>query len=266
MRRAQVVEQVGIAKRPDNQIVRPGREAVILRRLAARHTGAFPLNVVVRIWREMISAFSRLQGPFAITVYAPEDKRGFWDIARDHYGSSIPMTAVNTPAAAIRTVADGTATVGVVPMPEEDDHEPWWRYLMNEDAKTPRIVARLPFCGRGNARGDNHDALAVAMIQHEGTGDDRTLLGVELSEDVSRGRLKDALEAAGLTVVNFRSWTGRQTGGGPPLHLVEVADYVASNDPRLSAFRSKVGDIVLRTTPIGGYAVPLGLTPDIKKV
>ena len=31
----------------------------------------------------MISAFSRLQGPFAITVYAPEDRRGFWDIARD---------------------------------------------------------------------------------------------------------------------------------------------------------------------------------------
>jgi chorismate mutase / prephenate dehydratase len=266
MRRAQVVEQVGIAKRPDNQIVRPGREAVILRRLAARHTGAFPLTVVVRIWREMISAFSRLQGPFAITVYAPEDKRGFWDIARDHYGSAIPMTAVNTPAAAIRTVADGTATVGVVPMPEEDDHEPWWRYLMNEDAKTPRIVARLPFCGRGNARGDNHDALAIALIQHEGTGDDRTLLGIELSEDVSRGRLKDALEAAGLTVINFRSWTGRQTGGGPPLHLVEVADYVASNDPRLSAFRFKVGDIVLRATPIGGSTVPLGLTSDIKKV
>jgi len=155
--------------------------------------------------------------------------------------------------------------VGVVPMPEEDDQDPWWRYLMNEDAKTPRIVARLPFCGRGNARGDNRDALAIALIQHESTGDDRTLLGIELAEDVSRGRLKDALEAVGLTVVSFRSWTGRETGGGP-LHLVEVADYVASNDPRLLAFRTKVGDIVLRTTPVGGYAVPLGQTPDIKKV
>ena len=56
MRRAQVVEQIGIAKRPDNQIFRPGREAIILRRLAARHTGAFPIAVVVRIWREMIAA------------------------------------------------------------------------------------------------------------------------------------------------------------------------------------------------------------------
>jgi len=265
MRRTQVVEQVGIAKRPDNQFVRPGREAVILRRLAARHTGPFPMPVLVRIWREMIAALTRLQGPFAIAVYAPEERRGFWDVARDHYGSSIPMTAVNTPAAAIRAVADGTATVGVVPMPEEDDHDPWWRYLMNTDVKTPRIVARLPFCGRGNARGDDRDALAIALIQHERTGDDRTLLGIELAEDMSRGRLKDALEAAGLTAVSFRSWTGRENGGGP-LHLVEVADYVPSQDKRLTTFASNVGDIVLRTTPIGGYAVPLGHTPDLKKV
>ncbi|QQP91598.1 chorismate mutase [Skermanella sp. TT6] len=265
MRRAQVVELVGIAKRPDNQIVRPGREATILRRLAARHTGPFPMQVLARLWREMIATFSRIQGPFAIAVYAPEDRRGFWDISRDHYGSSVPMTAVNTPAAAIRAVADGTATVGVVPMPEEDDHDPWWRYLMNQDPKTPRVVASLPFCGRGNARGDDRDALAIALIQHERTGDDRTLLGIELTEDRSRGRLKEALEAAGLATVSFRSWTGRESGGGP-LHLVEVADYVDLQDKRLSAFAANMGDILLRTTPIGGYAVPLGSSSDPKKL
>ena len=165
MRRAQVVEQVGIAKQPDNQIVRPGREAVILRRLAARHVGPFPLAVVVRIWREMISAFSRLQGPFAITVYAPEDKRGFWDVARDHYGSSIPMTAVNTPAGGDphrgrrhrhrrrRADAGRGRPRSLVALPHE---------RRRQDA--PRIVARLPFCGRGNARGDDRDALAIALI------------------------------------------------------------------------------------------------------
>ena len=33
----------------------------------------------------------------------------------------------------------------------------------------------------------------------------------------------------------------------------------------LSAFKTKVGDTVLRATPIGGYAVPLGHTQDVKK-
>ena len=76
----------------------------------------------------------------------------------------------------------------------------------------------------------------------------------------------DSTTGTGALSFGFVEVTGRETGGGPPLHLVEVADYVTSGDPRLSAFRAKVGEIVLRVTPIGGYAVPLGLTPDIKKV
>ncbi|WP_042704124.1 chorismate mutase, partial [Azospirillum sp. B506] len=107
MRRAAVVERIGAAKGngaaeagAQPVFLRPAREATILRRLMARHAGTFPAQVVVRIWREMITAFTRMQGPFAVAVYAPEDRRGFWDVARDHFGGFVPMTAVNTPAAA----------------------------------------------------------------------------------------------------------------------------------------------------------------------
>ncbi len=138
MRRAAVVERIGAAKGSPGQAVylRPAREATILRRLMARHSGGFPAQVVVRMWREMITALTRIQGPFAVAVYAPEEKRGFWDIARDHYGSFVPMTAVNTAAAALRAVSDGTATVGVVPYPAEDDNDPWWRFLVSADVKS----------------------------------------------------------------------------------------------------------------------------------
>ncbi|HSK39879.1 MAG TPA: chorismate mutase [Arenibaculum sp.] len=263
MRRVQVVERIGVAKHDNRQSMRPAREAVILRRLASRHTGEFPLAVLVRIWREMIATFTRLQGPFAVAVFAPEDRRGYWDVARDHYGSSTPMMPVNTPAAAVRAVADGSATVAVVPVPEEDDPDPWWRFLMSEDAKTPRIVARLPFCGRGNARGDDRDALAIALLPHERTGDDRTLLGIELSEDVSRGRLKDALEAAGLPTISLRSWFGRDTSESS-VHVVEIADFVDGRDPRLAVVDTALGERLQRVTPLGGYAVPLALAGDRK--
>ncbi len=258
MRRAQVVERIGVAKGPGGVILRPGREAVILRRLMARHTGSFPAAVVVRMWREMMAALTRLQGPFAVAVYAPEDRRGFWDVARDHFGSFVPMTAVNTPAAAVRAVSEGTATVGIVPYPAEDERDPWWRFLVSSDGRTPRVVARLPFGSRGNARGEDHDALVIALIPHEPTGDDRTMLGVELGHDLSRGRLKDTLEAAGLSAVGFCSWHGREANGAS-LHLVEVADFVDPQDPRLSALVERLGDIPARVNTIGGYAVPLRL-------
>jgi chorismate mutase-like protein len=265
MRRAQVVERVGASKGPNERFfLRPGREAVILRRLLARHTGSFPVAVVVRMWREMIGALTRLQGPFAVAVLAPEERRGFWDVARDHYGSFTPMIPVNSPAAAVRAVSDGTATVGIVPYPAEDDGDPWWRFLVSSDPRTPRVVARLPFGGRGNARGEDRDALAIALMAPEPTGDDRSLLGIELGVDLSRGRLKDALEAVGLRPVGFCTWHARDPGG-PSVHLVEIADFVDLRDARLAAFVERMGDVPVRINTIGGYAVPLTLPSDSRK-
>lgn len=265
MRRAQIVDQVAAAKGQtpggtSGIFLRPGREAVILRRLIARHSGSLPPAVIARMWREMITAFTRMQGPFAVAVYAPEDRRGFWDVARDHYGSIVPMTAVNTPVAAVRAVSEGTATVGVVPYPAEDDADPWWRYLVSSDGRTPRVVARLPFAGRGNARGENRDALAIALCPNEPTGDDRTLLAIELGFDLSRGRLKDMLEVSGLPPTSFCTWHAREASSHS-LHLVEVADFVGPGDQRLSYLTGRMGEQPVRVNVMGGYAVPLTLHP-----
>ena len=59
MRRTRVVAQVAAAKGESNAAnFIPGREVWVLRRLLARHEGAFPRHALVRIWREMISAFA----------------------------------------------------------------------------------------------------------------------------------------------------------------------------------------------------------------
>src|ERR1700730_11841719 len=57
MRRTEVVEAIGKEKK-DGKVPpsRPGREAIILRRVAARHSGNFPAVALVRMWREMLAA------------------------------------------------------------------------------------------------------------------------------------------------------------------------------------------------------------------
>lgn len=263
MQRTSLVEKIGAAKDPELPAIRPSREAVILRRLTAQHRGPLPTIVVVRLWRELIAGLTRLQGPYAVAVYAPADRKGFWDIARDHYGSATTMTPVDTPMAALRAVTDGTASIGVVPFPDDDDHDAWWRYLSAADPKTPRIVARLPFCGRGNARGDDRDALALALVPHEPTDDDRSLINIEVAADMSRGRLKDTLEAVGLPPISFCSWLGRVAAAGA-FHLVEVADFVRPDDSRLQTLEQRLGPILVRAHSIGGYAVPLAIADQRK--
>src|SRR3546814_15977852 len=72
MRRTELARQIGRAKGQGAVFMRPGREARVLRRLVARHTGPFPKPVVTRIWREILPGFPRLQGPFAAR---PEARR-----------------------------------------------------------------------------------------------------------------------------------------------------------------------------------------------
>lgn len=255
MRRAEVVQRIAKAKSGQRHAMRPGREAAILRALASNHAGPFPLNALARMWREMIAALTRLQQPFVVAAYAPDGERAYWDIARDHYGSVAPTQPVATSLAAFRAVAEGTATVAVVPWPDEADADPWWRYLFSEDPKIPRVIARLPFVGRPGGPGEEPDALAIAALPPEETGSDHTLLGVELCEDTSRGRLKDCLEAVGLPATLFR--THHLPGGRGSVHLALVEEFVAKDDPRLRQFADRMGEALVRVLPLGSYATPI---------
>jgi chorismate mutase/prephenate dehydratase len=263
--RAELVAQVTASKTAgDVAFYQPAREAQILRRLAARHRGALPVATVMRIWREMLSATVRLETPFAVAVFAPADAQGFWDLARDHYGSCAPISAYRSIGQVIRAVTEGAAAVGILPMPEEGETDPWWRHLASQDADAPRVIARLPFGARGNARGGGTDALVIGHGPHQETGADRTLFLTESAVDISRARFRGLLFAAGLNCTFFASCEHAEG----QLNLVEVDGFAALADPRIAGFRAQLGSALHRLLPFGGYALPLsaaGLLPEIAK-
>jgi chorismate mutase/prephenate dehydratase len=252
--RAAIVGRVAASKKNgDVAFYQPAREAEILRRLAARHRGALPFASVVRIWREMLAATVRIETPFAVAVSAPAEAQGLWDLARDHFGSHTPMSAYRSIGQVIRAVTEGQASVGILPMPQEGDSDPWWRLLLSEDDNTPRVIARLPFGPRGNARSDGADALAIGSGKQLETGADRTLFAAESAADISRARFIGMLSSLDLACTFFASWEHAEGA----VNLVEIDDFVVPSDPRLAAFRARLGKTLYRLLPFGGYAVPL---------
>lgn len=262
--RTAVVEQVGAAKRAEGAAVgigtgtahdvflRPGREMAILRRLLARHQGRFPKPVIARLWREMFAALVALQGPMSVAVYMPERGAGFLELARDQYGSYTPMTTSQTAGAVVRAVTEGEATVGIVPLPRLEDEAAWWPMLVSGMARTPRVIARLPICGPGLGRGDGVEALAIARLDQEETGDDRSLIAVEAGGDLSRAGLRAAAEAAGVPVLEVMD--SRDIGDGVRLHLMEAGAYCSPGADCVQRLQADAG--VARVTVIGGYATP----------
>jgi len=190
-----------------------------------------------------------------VAVSALEEMPDYWDLARDHYGSHTPMIAFHSVGEVLRALAEGRATVGVVPMPAEGEREPWWPLLAIGGGAAPKVIARLPFGGRGNARGDGgFDALVIGHGEVDSTGDDRTLIALETVGDLSRARLIGAFKAAGLEVTLFAA---HEPGGGTAWHLVEIDDQVGRGDARLARAAQALGDKLGPVRSLGSYAKPL---------
>lgn len=243
--RARVVEEV--AKTGKRTALRPGREASIIRRLLARHAGSLPPQAIVRIWRELLAATTGMQGGFILAVCDPHGGGAYTQLAREQYGSLTPLRVHDGAAQTIAELSAGTASVAILPMPSET--ETWWlTALLHPDI---HVIARLPFWAIRPEGAPTVQALVVAGFPPDASEHDRSFIGLEMDDGVSRARLTADVTAAGFAprMVLLR----RERGAGVLQALVEVEGHVAEADQRLDRLSAK-----RRARLLGGYAKPVG--------
>lgn len=260
MRRMALMHEVAQAKRherSEGSMMRPAREAVVLRQLVDRHDGRLPEAALLRIWREIINAATALQGPLTIAVCAPEKSVAYWDMARNHFGSIAQMSLHRSPVNVLRRLDEEPGCVGLLPLPQEGEEDPWWPRLVG-DMSAPRalrVIWRLPFFVSATGVYETVGAFAVGVITPEESGDDLTLAVVETDTELSRASISGALEATGLK--------GQlRAGHGDPAmptrqQLFELDGFVAADDPRLAALAEKLGEALDRIVILGAYPRPL---------
>jgi chorismate mutase len=246
VKRSTIVEDIRKIKKRSGPALRPGREATILRRLAAKHQGAFPLPALVCLWREMMGGFTHMQQPFSAAVWNGGER-----LARDHFGSMTPLAAMPTASACVRAVAEGTADVAILPVPAEGEAESWWPLLMSTDKKTPQVVVRLPFVQHRN----DEQALVVAAWARDFSESEASLVALRLNQRTSRSRVMAAMTEAGFT--DAVSLSTMETDPENCFHIVEVSGGVPQADPAMAALPARFGAALMDAHIIGGYARPL---------
>lgn len=260
MARAEIVTRVGALGAKGAVPLRPGREADIIRRLLRRHRGALPKRVLPRIWRELLAATTAMQGPYTITVCEvprASGTDGYATLTREHFGTGTPTRVHRSPAQAIAEVSAGTAIAAVLPMPSEQDdsREAWWTALLQRDTPRIHVVARLPFWSPRAEGAPQVRALVVSAAAPDRSQHDHTLLGLELSPEMSRARLSTALTEAGFVTSGIL--LRRDEHDPRSLLLVDVDGFVTEDDPRLAMLGTLRPPVVL-----GAYAMPVdGETP-----
>jgi chorismate mutase len=237
---------------------RPGREAEVLRRLASRQKGRFPLKVVFRLFREVISTMTRIQGPFRVDVFGAENRLAYWDLARSYYGSSTEMEIHDSARDVLRRLGHDRSAIGILPEPGNFAGGDWWPALATAGKDGPRVVARIPFLDIASEK-DTPVAFVVAQAAFESTEDDTSLLVVTGEGDVSDAALAQRVKAAGFT--GERVGVALSNDGRALRHnLFAVAGHVEETDARLAALGGEAPVAAARI--IGGYANPVKRAKD----
>ena len=189
-----------------------------------------PPRVLARIWREIIASSLRTQTSFHLHIFAADHQPQLIDLAHAHFGSFTPIRIHSRPSLVVHACAEEPDSIGVLPLPElEEAAAAWWAQLAPAGEKGARVVAKLPFI----AANGEFAAYAIAAIEQEPSGDDTTLLLLEIAPSVSRMKLKSLLRGAGLDARIIAA--GRLLDKRVPDELLlEVSGFVSPSDPRTS--------------------------------
>ena len=160
-------------------------------------------------------------------------------------------------------------TLGILPLPRNDQGDQWWRHLVSTAEDAPRVIARLPFAGPGNGyEAQGLEALVICpMVKPEPTGRDRTYLAIECEEDIPFRKIAKALNDQGFSPVYNQLWH-EPARPAAWTHLAEVFGFVDPEKGHLDILKDSVPGKISRVIHLGACATPLGaqeLDPEKKR-
>lgn len=226
--RAGLASAVAAAKKAagdgDRFGLRPARETQLLRKLLASPRGAASPSLVVRIWRELIGASLAAQGPFHLNVWGGKDLARAVELARFRFGAAPPLRTLGKPEEAL---AAARARGGVAVLALGPDSA-WWARLLAEPRL--KVFAALPDLAAWGPLG----ALAVAEVEVEPTGDDRTFWVTDAAQ--SGPAIEEALSRDGVAA------TLLVAAGG--LKLFMLSGYYQADDARLARAPGRLSGVI----------------------
>ncbi len=117
--RAQLAQAIARAKEKEventSNFYRPDREAEVLRKVISRHQGPLNTEVMISIFREIISACLALQKPLSVAFLGPQGTYSQAAVLK-HFGHSAQMVPVSSIEEVFRDVETDTVHYGVVPV------------------------------------------------------------------------------------------------------------------------------------------------------
>ena len=217
--RVDIVKRVAEIKGHRELYIMPGREVTMMFPLLESARKKLDGELIWRIWREIISYFTLMEGPLSGAV-----ETTMWDLARDYYGIRTPLQEVPDSLTAIEAVVQGKHKLAILPMPEESADEPWWLKIIDDQKR--KIFAHVPRIPGSNAKGPMLGGVVVADLSPDRTGNDITYIGVKMFSENCQANVIEALGAE--NIVRFSPTRTTEEHGA--VALVRLNTFLSQHD------------------------------------
>ena len=260
LKRCEIVQEVGKLKRehmPDQNFIRSGREADMIRRIYKAFSDTpFSAEAAVSIWRLIIAASTHIENELSLSVLQTDEESHYAWLGREYFGNFLPVSTQRMASHVVADVADGKASIGILPLPSMADEESWWPHLISDRERSPKIFAQIPMLAHKSSGKSLTPALAIAMLEPEESSDDVSYLALEVDDSISTSRLQTLFTQAKLK----GGWISVLTHpSGLRQLLVNIEGFVSEDDARLEKLRESLGESVQRMAYLGSHGVPIQL-------
>ncbi len=248
--------------------IRPGREATMLRRISNSFEDEVTRVAVAQIWRVIIASAINLEESTCISALSfPGNDESYW-LAREYFGSFTKMEKRPTVMEILNDVFKRQASVGVIPIWDNDSPRPWWSRMVDEK-NPPHIFATLPFVQK--AKSERSPLMALGYVEPEPTGNDESYWVIETDEKVPFSEVRPILSNAGI---EYKHCERCRVIKNPTIHhhLLRVKGFVNAESPEIERFVSLANEhftfseVAVKAHFLGAYACPIEMYKVNKEV
>jgi len=257
--RMEVVAQVAKLKEKNREkfYIKSAREADMIKDLIKKAGDDFPKNLVVDLWRKIITAANMREQPIKLAIHNPKNLAQYEFLARNYYFDGIALDNFDSANSVVVELEKNRAQIGIFALPnisdevdkKEDMAENWWMVLAN-NRDGLRVFAKIPFVE--SADKNAVQLVAVAIKEPEKSASDNSLLYVETAKEISSAQVLSALKGEGIAGKILKS-VKLQQFEGMAFHLLELDGFYLESDFK-NFTKNKIKPFI---KILGHYATPI---------
>lgn len=217
--------------------IKSSREADMIKNLVNKVDNNFLKLAIIKIWRKIITVANMEEQIIKIGIHNPNSVSDYEYIVKDYYCEQVEINNYGNVSDLILAIQNSQINIAIFKIPDDPNNfekkdsfqENWWINLANNQIGL-KIYAKIPLVElNSKKKKTNINLIACAIKDYEKSIEDKTLICIELSENISKNQIQNWLNNNKIEA-KFLKDTKLNQINGVIFYLLEIEGFFIEED------------------------------------